>query len=131
MNEIILQIDGKHVAAPEGATILEAARSVGIAIPTVCDHAQLSPYGACRICTVEADSNGRTNLVASCQYPVEKDMVVRTKTEKVDKIRKVLLEQMLAHAPDSEQLWPWPRSMARTGTVLKRSLRSAFSAVSA
>lgn len=104
MSEIILQIDGKHVAAPEGTTILEAARSIGIAIPTVCDHAQLSPYGACRICTVEADSNGRTNLVASCQYPVEKDLVVRTKTEKVDKIRKVLLEQMLSHAPDSEQL---------------------------
>ena len=104
MSEISLQIDGKQVVATEGTTILEAARSLGIEIPTVCDHAQLSPYGACRICTVEADSNGRTNLVASCQYPVEKDMVVRTKTEKVDKIRKVLLEQMLSHAPDSEQL---------------------------
>ncbi len=104
MSEIHLQIDGKQVAATEGTTILEAARSLGIEIPTVCDHAQLSPYGACRICTVEADSNGRTNLVAACQYPAEKDMVVRTKTEKVDKIRKILLEQMLAHAPDSEQL---------------------------
>ncbi len=104
MSEISLQIDGKEVAVSEGTTILEAARSLGIEIPTVCDHAQLSPYGACRICTVEADSNGRTNLVASCQYPVEKDMVVRTKTEQVDKIRKVLLEQMLSHAPDSEQL---------------------------
>ncbi len=104
MSEISLQIDGKEVAVSEGTTILEAARSLGIEIPTVCDHAQLSPYGACRICTVEADANGRTNLVASCQYPVEKDMVVRTKTEQIDKIRKVLLEQMLSHAPDSEQL---------------------------
>jgi bidirectional [NiFe] hydrogenase diaphorase subunit len=104
MSEIILQIDGKEVAVSEGTTILDAARSLGIEIPTVCDHAQLSPYGACRICTVEADANGRTNLVASCQYPVEKDMVVRTKTEQIDKIRKVLLEQMLSHAPDSEQL---------------------------
>lgn len=104
MSEISLQIDGKQVTATEGTTILEAARSLGIEIPTVCDHAQLSPYGACRICTVEADSNGRSNLVASCQYPAENGMVVRTKTEKIDKIRKVLLEQMLSHAPDSEQL---------------------------
>ena len=57
-----------------------------------------------RICTVEADANGRTNLVAACQHPVEKGLVVRTRTEKVDKVRKVLLEQMLAHAPDSEPL---------------------------
>ncbi len=104
MSEIHLQVDGKEVAAKEGMTILEAARSVGVSIPTLCDHEKLAPYGACRICTVEADANGRTNLIAACQHPVEKDLVVRTRTEKVDKIRKVLLEQMLAHAPDSEQL---------------------------
>ena len=104
MSEIILQIDGKEVAAEEGMTILEAARTLGISIPTICDHQDLKPYGACRLCTVEADANGRTNLVASCQYPVEKDLVIRTKTGQVDKIRKVLLEQMLAHAPDSEPL---------------------------
>ncbi len=104
MSEIHLQVDGKEVAAKEGMTILEAARSVGVSIPTLCDHEKLAPYGACRICTVEADTNGRTNLLAACQHPVEKDLVVRTRTEKVEKIRKVLLEQMLAHAPDSEQL---------------------------
>ena len=104
MSEIILQIDGKEVAAEEGMTILEAARSVGIEIPTLCDHKKLVPYGACRICTVEADAQGRTNLVAACLQPVEKDLVVRTRTLQVDQARKVLLEQMLAHAPDSEQL---------------------------
>jgi NADH dehydrogenase/NADH:ubiquinone oxidoreductase subunit G len=104
MNKVHLQVDGKDVVAKEGMTVLEAARSVGVAIPTLCDHEQLSPYGACRICTVEADSQGRTNMVAACQYPVENGMVIRTRTEKVDNIRKVLLEQMLAHAPDSEPL---------------------------
>jgi NADH dehydrogenase/NADH:ubiquinone oxidoreductase subunit G len=104
MSQIHLQVDGKNVAAEEGMTILEAARSVGVSIPTLCDHEKLAPYGACRICTVEADANGRTNLVAACQHPVENDLVVRTRTEKVDKIRKVLLEQMMAHAPDSEQI---------------------------
>jgi len=104
MSEIILQIDGKKVVAKKEMTILEAAQTAGVAIPTLCHHEKLEPYGACRICTVEAEANGRTNLVAACLYPVENDLVVRTGTEQVNKIRKVLLEQMLAHAPDSEQL---------------------------
>ena len=104
MSDISLQIDGKNVVAKDGMTILEAARSVGVSIPTLCDHEQLAPYGACRICTVEADAKGRTTMVAACQHPAENDVVVRTRTGKIEKIRKVLLEQMLAHAPDSEQL---------------------------
>ena len=86
-------------------TVLDAARSAGIqSIPTLCAHEKLEPYGACRICTVEADSRGRTSFIAACTYPAEQDLVVRTRTEKVDSIRKGLLEQMLSHAPDSEQL---------------------------
>jgi NADH dehydrogenase/NADH:ubiquinone oxidoreductase subunit G len=104
MSEITLQVDGKQVTVTEGTTILEAARSVSVSIPTLCDHEKLAPYGACRICTVEADVHGRTVLLAACQHPAENDLVVRTRTEKVDGIRKVLLEQMLAHAPDSEQI---------------------------
>lgn len=104
MSEIQLQIDGKKVTAREGMTLLEAARGAGISIPTLCDHEKLAPYGACRICTVEADAQGRTSLVAACLYPAGQDMVVRTRTEAVDKVRKVILEQMLAHAPDAEVL---------------------------
>lgn len=104
MSEFTLQIDGKEVVAHEGMTILDAAKTVGISIPTLCHHEKLAPYGACRICTVEAESRGRASLVAACLYPAEKDMVVTTKTEKLDNIRKVLLEEMLAHAPDSPQL---------------------------
>lgn len=104
MSEILLQIDGKEVQASEGMTIFEAARSVGIFIPTLCHHEKLTPYGACRICTVEIEAAGKTRLVAACVYPVEKDMVVLTRSEKVDRTRKVILEEMLAHAPDSEEL---------------------------
>jgi bidirectional [NiFe] hydrogenase diaphorase subunit len=104
MSEITLQIDGRKVEAKEGMTILEAAQSVGISIPTLCHHEKLEPYGACRICTVEIEARGRTNLVAACLYPVEQNLVVRTRSEKVDKTRKVLLELMLAHAPDSTEL---------------------------
>ena len=101
MSEILLQIDGKEVKAKEGMTILEAAQSAGIYIPTLCHHEKLEPYGACRICTVEVETGGRTNLVAACLYPVQADLVVRTRSEKVDKTRKILLEQFLAHAPDA------------------------------
>ncbi|MFC1869081.1 2Fe-2S iron-sulfur cluster-binding protein [Thermodesulfobacteriota bacterium] len=104
MSEILLQIDGREVEAKEGMTILEAARSVGMLIPTLCHHEKLDPYGACRICTVEVDAGGRTNLVAACLHPIEQNMVVRTRSEKVDKIRKMILELMLAHAPDAPAL---------------------------
>lgn len=104
MSEILLQIDGREVEAKEGMTILEAAQNAGIYIPTLCHHEKLEPYGACRICTVEAESRGQTKLVAACLYPVEQGLVVRTRSEKVDKIRKMILELLLAHAPDSREL---------------------------
>ena len=104
MSEILLQIDGREIEAKEGMTILEAARSAGISIPTLCHHEKLDPYGACRICVVEADAGGRTSLVAACLYPVDKNLVVRTRSEKVDKTRKMILELLLAHAPDAPAL---------------------------
>jgi NADH dehydrogenase/NADH:ubiquinone oxidoreductase subunit G len=85
-------------------TILEAAQSVGISIPTLCHHEKLEPYGACRICIVEVEVGGWTGLVVSCVYLVEQGLVVRTRSEKIDKTRKVILELLLAHAPDSPKL---------------------------
>jgi len=104
MSEILLQIDGREVEAREGMTILEAAQNVGIVIPTLCHHEKLEPYGACRICTVEVEIRGRTKLFAACLYPVEQNLIVRTSSEKVDRIRKMILELLLAHAPYSPEL---------------------------
>jgi NADH dehydrogenase/NADH:ubiquinone oxidoreductase subunit G len=104
MSEILLQIDEKEVRAREGMTILEAARAAGISIPTLCHHEKLEPYGGCRLCMVEVDVRGWTNLVASCVYPVAPNLVVRTRTEKVDKIRRMILELLMAHAPDAFEL---------------------------
>ena len=101
MSEILLQIDGKEVAAREGMTLLQVAQAAGIFIPTLCCHEKLEPYGGCRICTVEVEVRGRRNLVAACLYPVEKNLVVRTRSEKIDRIRKMILELLLAHAPDA------------------------------
>jgi NADH dehydrogenase/NADH:ubiquinone oxidoreductase subunit G len=102
--EIIIQIDGKEVKATEGMTVLEAAQKADIFIPTLCFHEKLKPYGGCRICTVEIEINGWTKLVAACLFPVEQDLVVKSRSEKVDKIRKMILEFLLAHAPNSSQL---------------------------
>jgi bidirectional [NiFe] hydrogenase diaphorase subunit len=104
MSEIILQIDGKEVRAEEGTTVLEAAASVGIKIPTLCHHEKLEPFGGCRLCTVEVEDRGWTSYVASCVYPVKKDIAVKTRSEKVDRIRKTILELLMAHAPDAFEL---------------------------
>ena len=104
MSEIILQIDGREVKAREGMTILEAAQGAGIFVPTLCHHEKLEPYGACRICIVEVEVGGWTRLVVSCVYLVEENLVVRTRSEKVDRNRKTILELLLAHAPDSPKL---------------------------
>ncbi len=81
MSEILLQIDGKEVKAQGGMTVLEAARGAGITIPTLCYHEKLEPYGGCRLCMVEVESRGSSRLVVSCVYPVEKNLVVRTRSE--------------------------------------------------
>ena len=104
MSEILLQIDGREVKATEGMTILEAAQGAGIFIPTLCHHEKLEPYGGCRLCIVEVENRGRTNLVVSCVYPAEGNLVVRTRSEKIDRIRKMILELQMAHAPDAFEL---------------------------
>lgn len=104
MSEIIVKIDGIEVKTEEGITVLEAAENAGISIPTLCHHEKLVPYGGCRLCIVEIDAGGWKKLVVSCVYPVEKDLIVTTRSEKIDRIRKMILELQLAHAPDSPKL---------------------------
>ena len=104
MSDITLTIDGKEVKANAGTTVLEAAKTAGVNIPTLCYHEKLEPFGGCRLCIVEIESRGSSRLVVSCVYPVEKNLIVRTRTEKVDRIRKMILELLLAHAPDAFDL---------------------------
>lgn len=104
MSSVLLQIDGKEVEAREGMTVLEAARAAGISIPTLCHHETLEPFGGCRICVVEVEVRGWTKRVVSCVYPVEENLIVRTRSEKIDKIRRMIIELLLTHAPDSPQL---------------------------
>jgi len=104
MTEIRMKIDGKEVRATEGMTVLEAARGVGIRIPTLCHHDDLQPYGGCRLCIVEAEARGGKPIVASCVHPAEDGLVITTSSDRIDRIRRNILELLLAHAPDSPPL---------------------------
>ena len=104
MSDILVKIDGKDVKASEGMTVLEAAESAGISIPTLCHHEKLEPFGACRLCIVKVQVGDWSKHVVSCVYTVEENLVVTTRSDKIDKIRKMILELQLAHAPDSPEL---------------------------
>ena len=90
-----LTINDIPVTVPEGTTILEAARTVGIRIPSLCFLKDINEIGACRICVVEV--KGARSLVASCVYPVSEGMEVQTNTAKVRKSRKLTLELILSN----------------------------------
>jgi len=119
VKEITLKIDGREVKSKEETTILEAAKEVGIDIPTLCYCHALSPFGACRLCSVEmTDKRGRKRIVTSCNYPVEEGLMVDTKSEKVMRIRRMLLELLLARCPKVNKI----RDLARAYDIRQPSL---------
>ncbi|MCX8170631.1 MAG: Coenzyme F420 hydrogenase/dehydrogenase, beta subunit C-terminal domain [Candidatus Bathyarchaeota archaeon] len=98
--EVTLTIDGVEVKARRGASLLEVAKQLGIEIPTLCYHSALTPFGACRLCSVEImDTRGRKRIVTSCNYPAEEGLVVNTKSESVINVRRKILELLLARCP--------------------------------
>lgn len=97
MNTVNLTIDGLDVRVPEGTTILEAAKKLGIEIPTFCYDPRLKPDGSCRICVVEIV--GAKNLVSSCSTPAADGMVVYTESPKVVEARKELLRLIWSTHP--------------------------------
>lgn len=101
---IDLKINGLPVAVEEGTTLLEAARFLGIAIPTLCHMDGLSPYGACRLCVVEIGEGARARLVSSCTYPAQPGLAVRTGSSRVMRARRMVLELLLASCPQSKTI---------------------------
>ena len=92
-----LTIDGIKVSVPEGSTILQAAKEVGIKIPTLCHHPDQAVKANCRVCVCEVEGNRL--LAAACAQPVMEGMVVKTRTPKVIEARKTILELILSHHP--------------------------------
>ncbi len=90
-----IKINGVPCSAPEGSTILQAARMAGIKIPTLCYLKDINEIGACRICVVEV--KGARSLVASCVYPINEGMEIFTSTPRVIESRRTTLELILSN----------------------------------
>jgi len=113
---VTLTINGRQIKAEAGATVLAAARNNNIYIPTLCANEALAPYGACRLCLVEiTTARGRKRLATSCIYQVEEGLSVVTDSERIARIRKMLLELLLARCPESEVI----KKMAEAAGVAK------------
>ena len=114
-------INDKKLQVEEGTSILEAALDVGIKIPTLCYHKELSPYGSCRLCLVEIVGGGRPGIQASCLYKVTEGLEVKTDTERVQRVRKIVFELLLARCPQSERLTKLAAEYGITETRIRRS----------
>ena len=108
---ITLTIDDKKVEVEEGTTVLQAADKLGIHIPTLCYHKSLAPYGACRLCLVEITGPRGPMIQASCVYPAQEGLVVRTDTERVLRDRRIMLELLLARCPDVPRIQEMAKEM--------------------
>ncbi len=97
MKTVRLIINGREISAPEGATILEAARENDIYIPTLCYHPRLSPLGQCRLCLVEVE--GLDKPVTACDNPVQEGMVVTTDTPAICRAREDILNLVISTHP--------------------------------
>ena len=97
-------INGAEVRIQEGWSVLDAARFMGINIPTLCNHEGLSPWGGCRLCVVEVGQGPRTKLMSACTFPAQDGLVVRTHSRRVVRTRQMLVELLLASCPTSKTI---------------------------
>ena len=95
-------IDGKKVKAQEGSTVLENVQALKIAIPTLCHHKELTPFGACRLCSVEVKTNGKWQLATSCNTPVESGMEIATSSDTAKESRKSAAELLYYRYPETQ-----------------------------
>ncbi|MBC7131056.1 (2Fe-2S)-binding protein, partial [Candidatus Bathyarchaeota archaeon] len=98
--EVTITIDGKEAKTIAGTPILQVAKQLGIDIPTLCYHRELSPFASCRVCIVEiTDHRGRRRIVTSCNYPARDGLIVETNSENVRRVRREVLKLLLARCP--------------------------------
>ena len=94
---VSLEVDGHQVAVPEGTSVMRAASLAGVDVPKLCATDTLEAFGSCRLCLVEID--GRKGTPASCTTPVADGMVVRTRSPKVDRLRRSVMELYMSDHP--------------------------------
>jgi NADH dehydrogenase/NADH:ubiquinone oxidoreductase subunit G len=101
---VALTLNGVEVKAQKGMPLLAIAHRMNVYIPTLCNNDALAPYGVCRMCLVEIKKGGRQRVVTSCNYPAEEGLLVNTDTERVVKTRNVVMELLLARAPENKTI---------------------------
>ncbi|MCO5423163.1 formate dehydrogenase subunit alpha [Enterococcus faecalis] len=94
---VTLSIDNQEVTVSKGTTILEAAKGLGVEIPTLCHLKELAPDGSCRMCVVEVEGGRRGGLTTACTAHCQEDMVVSTHSEKVADSRRFILDLLLSN----------------------------------
>ncbi len=97
-DQITITLDDKQVKATAGERLLDVCRREGIEIPTLCDHVDVSSYGACRLCLVEWDRGDWSKMVTSCNFPVKDGQTFRTNSDKVVRIRNMIMQFTLARS---------------------------------
>lgn len=97
-------INGIACEAEQGEYILAVARRYGIDIPTLCNSDALPGLGSCRLCIVELVERNRSKVVASCIYPITREVEVRTDTPKIIRIRKAIMKLLLSRSPENQCL---------------------------
>ena len=95
---VTITIDGRKLQVEEGMNVLEAALQNGIYIPHLCHHPDLPELGSCRLCIVEVE--GQEGVHSSCELCAKEGMVIRTKSEKISKLRNLSMELLLAAHPE-------------------------------
>lgn len=114
MSDLInVKIDGKKCTCRRGEYLYEVATRNGIFIPVLCRHEAFEDHRACcRICICEVEINGRTKIVTSCVYPIERDCIVRTNSKKIQEERQVIYALLKNRAPECNLADP-DKSFAR------------------
>jgi NADH dehydrogenase/NADH:ubiquinone oxidoreductase subunit G len=100
-----LTVNGRTVTVGEDAYLLEACRTAGVAVPTLCNFDGLEPWGGCRLCVVDMSlarwDDDWFKMVTACNHPVEEGMTVVTDSDRVLATRRVVLDLLLARCPDT------------------------------
>ncbi len=106
-----LTINDRVVEVPEGTTVLEAARKIGVSIPTLCYYEAVKPYGGCRLCLVEVTQGNRTQLTTSCTYPVSEGLKVVTESADILEGRQLVIDLLLSRCPEVPELQELARQL--------------------
>ncbi len=101
---VTINMDGALLRVAKGTSVLDAALEYGVCIPHLCHVPNLSDMGACRLCIVEHVVNGKAKVTTSCTLRVQEGMVIKSNTDKIQRLRRNIAELLVAEAPNSRAI---------------------------